>query len=161
MAAYDETTYGDRLADVYDELPHVKALPTDEAVAFLAELAGPGPVLELAIGTGRIALPLAGRGIEVHGIDASSRMVAKLRAKPGGETIPVTMGNFADVAVTRTYPLISSSSTPSSPSCRRTSRSGACGTFETTSPQGAHLCLKCSSQTSSCSPPGSESTSRR
>jgi len=106
MAEYDETTYGDRLADQYDELPHVKQQPTDDAVALLAELAGKGPVLELAVGTGRIALPLVRRGIEVHGIDASSRMVAKLRAKPGGDRIPVTMGNFADVAVSATYSLI-------------------------------------------------------
>ena len=106
MAEYDEATYGDRLADLYDELPHVKQQPTDDAVALLAELVGKGPVLELAIGTGRIALPLVRRGIEVHGIDASSRMVAKLRAKPGGDGIPVTMGNFADVAVSGTYPLI-------------------------------------------------------
>lgn len=106
MAEYDEATYGDRLADIYDDLPHVKAQPTDDAVAFLAELAGKGPVLELAIGTGRISLPLARRGIEVHGIDASNRMVAKLRAKPGGDKIPVTMGDFADVAVQGNYSLI-------------------------------------------------------
>ena len=72
----------------------------------LAELAGDGPVLELAIGTGRVALPLAERGLEVHGIDASEAMVAKLRAKPGGDAIPVTMGNFADVGVDGRYSLV-------------------------------------------------------
>jgi SAM-dependent methyltransferase len=65
----------------------------------LAELAGPGPALELGIGTGRVALPLAARGVEVHGIDASAAMVERLRAKPGGEAIPVTFGDFADVPV--------------------------------------------------------------
>jgi 2-polyprenyl-3-methyl-5-hydroxy-6-metoxy-1,4-benzoquinol methylase len=59
----------------------------------------PGPALELAMGTGRIALPLAAKGVEVHGIDASEPMVAKLREKPGGAEIPVTMGDFADVGV--------------------------------------------------------------
>jgi len=76
------------------------------AVAFLAELAGPGPALELAIGTGRIALPLAARGIRVDGIDFSRAMVDRLRAKPGGPQLSVEIGDFADVAVPGTYPLI-------------------------------------------------------
>jgi SAM-dependent methyltransferase len=63
-------------------------------------------VLELAIGTGRLALPLAERGLEVRGIDASEAMVAKLREKPGGDRIPVTMGDFADVGVEGSYSLI-------------------------------------------------------
>ena len=75
-------------------------------VAFLEQLARGGPALELAIGTGRIALPLAARGIRVDGIDFSSAMVAQLRAKPGGARIAVTIGNFADVAVKGTYRLI-------------------------------------------------------
>ncbi len=78
----------------------------DAAVAFLAELAGSGPALELAIGTGRIALPLAARGIRVDGIDISPAMVSRLRAKPGGDQIAMTMGNFADVGVPGTYRLI-------------------------------------------------------
>jgi cyclopropane fatty-acyl-phospholipid synthase-like methyltransferase len=81
-------------------------LDTDAAVAFLAELAGTGPVLELAIGTGRIALPLADRGIDVRGIDASEEMVARLRSKPGGAGIPVTIGDFADVGVDGRYTLV-------------------------------------------------------
>jgi SAM-dependent methyltransferase len=64
-------------------------------VDFLAELAGDGAALELGIGTGRIALPLAARGVRVHGIDLSPDMVAQLRAKPGGDEIPVTLGDFA------------------------------------------------------------------
>ncbi|MFC5148702.1 class I SAM-dependent DNA methyltransferase [Streptomyces aureoversilis] len=70
---------------------------TVAALAGLAEAAGPGPALELGIGTGRIAVPLAARGVEVHGIDASPAMVEQLRAKPGGEHIPVTMGDFSTV----------------------------------------------------------------
>jgi len=101
---FDSSTYGERIAEVYDEW-HAGLDPSD-AVAALAELAGAGPVLELAIGTGRIALPLAERGVEVHGIDASEAMVAKLREKPSGNRIPVTMGDFADVGVAGAYPLI-------------------------------------------------------
>jgi 16S rRNA A1518/A1519 N6-dimethyltransferase RsmA/KsgA/DIM1 with predicted DNA glycosylase/AP lyase activity len=93
---YGASTYGARIADVYDEwfgLP----TDTDQAVEFLAGMAGHGPVLELGIGTGRIALPLVERGIEVHGVDASEAMVAKLREKPGGDRVTVAMGDFADV----------------------------------------------------------------
>jgi SAM-dependent methyltransferase len=105
VPGYGPSTYGDRIADVYDAWLSV---PTDgeDTAAFLAALAGSGPALELAIGTGRIALPLAARGVEVHGIDASEAMVAKLREKPGGSDIPVTMGDMADVGVDGTYPLI-------------------------------------------------------
>ncbi len=92
---YGIASYGDAAAAVYD-LVHA---PDAAAVACLAELAGPGPVLELGIGTGRIAVPLSSRGLEVHGIDASEAMVAKLRAKPGAGRITVTMGDFADVDV--------------------------------------------------------------
>lgn len=101
---YGPETYGDRIADVYDAL--YSGLNTEAAVECLAALAGDGPVLELAIGTGRLALPLAERGLEVHGIDASEAMVAKLREKPGGDAIPVTMGDFADVGVDGRYSLI-------------------------------------------------------
>jgi predicted TPR repeat methyltransferase len=59
-------------------------------VEFLAGLAGDGRVLELAIGTGRVALPLAARGITVEGVDASAAMIERLRAKPAGDSIPVT-----------------------------------------------------------------------
>ena len=106
MTEYGPSTYGDRVADVYDRLPQVLARDVDRAVVTLAELAGPGPVLELGIGTGRLALPLAARGLAVHGIDASEAIVKKLRAKPGGERIPVAIGDFADVAVDGRFPLI-------------------------------------------------------
>jgi SAM-dependent methyltransferase len=90
-------------AEIYDDVPR-----GDEsaAVEFLEQLAGGGPALELAIGTGRIALPLAARGIQVDGIDISPAMVAKLRAKAGGEEISVMIGDFADVPVEGTYRLI-------------------------------------------------------
>ncbi|MGC4768002.1 class I SAM-dependent methyltransferase [Micromonospora sp. DT44] len=69
------------------------------AVDFLADLADGGPVLELAIGTGRVALPLAERGLSVHGIEASEEMLALMRAKPGGDQIPTVVGDMADVGV--------------------------------------------------------------
>jgi SAM-dependent methyltransferase len=107
MKDYELSTYGDSIADVYDTW-HGEDYPfqTEESLELLAELAGPGPVLELAIGTGRLALPLAARGLELHGVDASEAMVSKLREKPGGEAIPVTMGDFADVPVDGSYRLI-------------------------------------------------------
>src|SRR5262249_8160041 len=100
---YRESTYGDRISDVYDRW-YPSASP--DAIDRLGELAGNGPILELGIGTGRLALPLASRGIEVHGIDASEAMVAKMASKPGGNRIPVTIGNFADVGVSGEYSLI-------------------------------------------------------
>jgi SAM-dependent methyltransferase len=104
---YGPATYGDRIADVYDEwYADAAFLDTEASVERLAELARDGRVLELAIGTGRLAIPLAARGTEVHGIDASEAMVAKLREKPGGEHIPVTMGDFADVGVDGSFRLI-------------------------------------------------------
>jgi SAM-dependent methyltransferase len=103
MDNYHDETYGERIADVYDEwYPDV-----DEAMLdTLADLADGGRALELGIGTGRVALPLQARGIEVHGIDASEAMIARLHTKPGGEKIHVTVGNFADIAVEGQYSLI-------------------------------------------------------
>jgi cyclopropane fatty-acyl-phospholipid synthase-like methyltransferase len=97
-------SFDEEVAESYDEEDDREHLVT--AVAFLEQLAGGGPALELAIGTGRVALPLAERGVRVDGIDFSPPMVAKLRAKPGGDQIAVTMGNFADVPVSGTYRLI-------------------------------------------------------
>jgi SAM-dependent methyltransferase len=77
----------------------------DPVVEFLAELAGGGRALELGIGTGRIALPLARRGVSMHGIELSKAMAARLRAKPGGEEIGVTIGDFATTAVEGTFSL--------------------------------------------------------
>ena len=99
-----DMSFDQDVADVYDDL----AQRGDETatVAFLEQLARGGPALELAIGTGRIALPLSARGIRVDGIDFSPAMVARLRAKPGADKIAVTIGDFADVAVAGTYRLI-------------------------------------------------------
>jgi SAM-dependent methyltransferase len=105
MEDYRPETYGDRIADLYDRMVATLPDPAD-CVDRLAELAGPGPALELGIGTGRIALPLAARGVEVRGIDASAAMVERLRAKPGGEAVPVTMGDFADVPVEGSFTLV-------------------------------------------------------
>lgn len=103
MTIYQANTYGERIADVYDDW----YVSYDEAaVTVLGELAQGGRVLELGIGTGRIALPLLRRGVEVHGIDASEAMAAKLRAKPGGDRVPVTIGDFADVPVEGQFSLI-------------------------------------------------------
>ena len=74
-------------------------------VDFLAELAGDGAALELGIGTGRIALPLSARGVPVQGIDLSPDMVAQLQAKPGGDAIGVTIGDFATTVVDGTFRL--------------------------------------------------------
>jgi len=95
--SFDEAT-----AEVYDK----HTLEDENAVAFLAEIARGGPALELAIGTGRIALPLARRGIRVDGIDISPAMVAKLRAKQGGDQLKVTIGDFSLVPVEGAYRLI-------------------------------------------------------
>ncbi|HEX5478234.1 MAG TPA: class I SAM-dependent methyltransferase [Dehalococcoidia bacterium] len=78
----------------------------EQAVAFLRAWAGDGPALELAIGTGRIALPLAATGIRVDGVDVSTHVVELLRTKPGGDAITVTIGDMADVPVEGSYRLI-------------------------------------------------------
>jgi Methyltransferase domain len=96
-------SFGEDVAEIYDDVPRGDEM---EAVAFLEEVAAGGPALELAIGTGRIALPLAARGIRVDGIDLSTAMVARLREKPGGDQISVTIGDFAEVPVEGTYRLI-------------------------------------------------------
>jgi SAM-dependent methyltransferase len=103
MDRYDPSTYGERIADVYDA---TYAGYEHATIALLADLAHGGRALELGIGTGRIALPLAATGVEVHGIDASEAMVTRLRAKPGGADLPVSLGDFADVAVDGQFSLI-------------------------------------------------------
>jgi SAM-dependent methyltransferase len=96
-----EDYFGERVAERYDESAADMFEPAvvDPVVDFLAGLASHGAALELGIGTGRIALPLAQRGIRVHGIDLSGAMVARLRAKPGAEQIGVTIGDFATTTV--------------------------------------------------------------
>lgn len=101
MKGFGPATFGALNADDYDALHDPGT--TDAAVEVIAEIAGRGRILELAIGTGRVALPLALRGLDIAGIDGSPEMVAKLREKPGGEGIPVTIGDFADVGVEGTF----------------------------------------------------------
>jgi SAM-dependent methyltransferase len=96
-----ENYFGEDVAGRYDDPDDRMFDPAAiaQVVDVLAELAGEGAALELGIGTGRIALPLSGRGVRVHGIDLSEAMVARLRAKPGGESIGVTIGDFAATRV--------------------------------------------------------------
>ncbi len=105
MNEYDPAAYGARIAAEYDDI-YDEVLETEAAVACLAELAEGGPVLEFGVGTGRLALPLLQRGVEVHGVDASKDMVARLAAKPGGADLPVTIGDFAEVSVPGPFSLV-------------------------------------------------------
>jgi SAM-dependent methyltransferase len=102
-----EDHFGEEIAARYDDPSDEMLQPAaiEPVVDFLAALAGDGAAVELGIGTGRIALPLAQRGIKVHGIDLSKAMVARLRAKPGGTDIPVEIGDFATVRVEGTFSL--------------------------------------------------------
>jgi SAM-dependent methyltransferase len=95
--------FAGRVAERYDA--ETAAMKIEPVVDFLAALAGAGAALELGIGTGRVALPLVQRGVRLHGIDLSPDMVAKLRAKPGGEEIPVALGDFATTRVEGTFSL--------------------------------------------------------
>ena len=104
-----ENYFGEEVAAHYDQEAEHDPMFAPEAinpvVDFLVELAGDGRALELGIGTGRIALPLAERGVPVHGIDLSEAMVARLRAKPGGDRIGVTIGDFATTKVDGSFTL--------------------------------------------------------
>ena len=99
--------FGEQVAARYDESSADMFDPAvvDPVADFLAGLAGDGAALELGIGTGRIALPLARRGVRVHGIDLSEAMVARLRAKPGAQRIDVTVGDFATTTVAGRFAL--------------------------------------------------------
>lgn len=109
MSTYQPETYGQRIAGVYDDWYDVVDPAT---VPVLAELARAGPggrggrVLELGIGTGRVAIPLQQAGVAVEGIDASEAMVARMREKPGGDQIPVVIGDLAEFAIEGEFALI-------------------------------------------------------
>ena len=107
FAPMPEDYFGERVAARYDESTGAEfdAAVIEATVDFLASLAGDGAALELGIGTGRIALPLARHGVPVHGIDLSQAMVERLRAKPGGAEIPVAIGDFASTRVDGTFSL--------------------------------------------------------
>jgi SAM-dependent methyltransferase len=101
----DDGYFDERVAARYDEsaAEMFDSAVVDPVVDLLVELAGSGRALELGIGTGRIALPLTQRGVPVHGIELSKAMVARLRTKPGGEDIGVTIGDFATTTVDGTF----------------------------------------------------------
>ncbi len=100
MKGLETARYGESIADMYDDF---HPIPPTDAVELLASLAKGGRVLELGIGTGRVALPLAERGLEVHGIDASDAMIAKLSAKAGSERVKVIKGDFSEVTVGESF----------------------------------------------------------
>jgi SAM-dependent methyltransferase len=104
MSEYGAATYGDGIADVYDAW--YGGGDTGPMVERLAALAGRGPVLELGIGTGRVALPLAAKGVAVHGIDASDAMLDRLRAKEGAAGLSITQGDFTDFDLDRQFTLV-------------------------------------------------------
>ena len=99
--------FGEAVAAEYDDSSDPMFAPevVNPAVDFLAELAGDGRALEFGIGTGRIALPLAARGVPVHGIDLSRAMVARMQAKPGADQVGVTIGDFSTTRVGGTFRL--------------------------------------------------------
>lgn len=104
MSGYGPSTYGDEMAGVYDAW--YSGGDSGAAVGTLSRLSGGGPALELGIGTGRVALPLAAAGVEVHGIDASKAMVERLRVKAGAADIRVTVGDFTEVPVDGRFRLV-------------------------------------------------------
>jgi SAM-dependent methyltransferase len=106
MAGFDDPAFfGDRWASAYQDL--TRGPDPAPAVAFLAGLASPGTrVLELAIGGGRVALPLARQGLQVEGVEASQAVVQRLRAAPGGESLPVAVADMADVPVPGPFGLV-------------------------------------------------------
>ena len=105
MSDYDPTAYGAGLADVYDDLYGGDVLDTEGAVRRLSQLAAGGSVLELGVGTGRLALPLAAGGLRVHGIDASAAMLDRLRAKPGGSGVSLTQSDFSAFELSERFTL--------------------------------------------------------
>src|SRR4051812_8963483 len=92
MKGITDATYGEAIADVYDDM---HGIPPGDAVEMIASLAAGGRVLELGIGTGRVALPLAARGLEVCGIDVSDAMLEIIRTKPGADRVRIVKGDFA------------------------------------------------------------------
>lgn len=94
VEAYDPASYGEAFADVYDDW-YGRVGDEKPAVDRLTDLAGRGPVLELGVGTGRLAIPLAARGVDVWGLDASPAMLERLRGKPGADRVHTIRGDMA------------------------------------------------------------------
>jgi hypothetical protein len=104
MDGFDpRTAFGPDVAARYDTAPRGDE---DETVAFLAGLAGEGPALEFAVGTGRIALPLAAQGVRVDGVELSASMIERLRAKPGGAGLHVEQGDMSTSTLPGRYRLV-------------------------------------------------------
>jgi SAM-dependent methyltransferase len=101
-------TWDSDTAEIYDTINAAEAEPSvvGPVVGVLAALAGVGPVLEFAVGTGRIALPLGGRGLAVSGIELSPHMAGRLRAKPGASNVAVTVGDMTSTRVPGTFTLV-------------------------------------------------------
>lgn len=104
MDGYTASTYGDRIADLYDEL--YEGPPNPRQLDTLEELARGGRALELGIGTGRLALPLVARGVTITGLDSSSAMIERLRARDGGADLPVIIGDFAHFDLDEEFDLV-------------------------------------------------------
>jgi len=100
--------WGREIAEVYDATYAAKFEPSvlEPMIDVLVELARGGPALEFAVGTGGVALPLSARGISVSGIELSPHMVEQLRAKPGADAIPVTVGDMTTTRVPGTFTLV-------------------------------------------------------
>ena len=103
MSEYRDDTYGELIADVYDSW---YAAVDSQMLEMLTRLAGGGKALELGIGTGRVAIPLAESGIKMYGIDASPAMVEKLKAKQGSAEINLHLGSFAEIPFTEKFDLV-------------------------------------------------------
>jgi SAM-dependent methyltransferase len=95
VRGYHDESYGDGFAEVYDDW-YADITDVDASTAALSELAAGGRVLELGVGTGRLAIPLAATGLEVHGLDTSTAMLARMTAKPGGERVRAHVGDMVD-----------------------------------------------------------------
>jgi SAM-dependent methyltransferase len=106
MARWEPASYGDRFASVYDDWYPPDGPETALATDVLASLAGAGPVLELGAGTGRLAVPLATRGLEVWALDASAAMLDRLSARPGGDRVRTVCADMADFSVDRRFALV-------------------------------------------------------
>ena len=129
--------FGEEVAARYDGGPMFSPEVIGPTVDFLSALAGDGAALEFGIGTGRVALPLARRGVRVHGIDLSEAMVARLHEKSQGEQVTATIGDFATTRVDGTFSLVYLVFNTIGNLTRRTTRSRASRTPPTTSRRAA------------------------
>ncbi len=102
MESYHKSTYGDMWAEHYDDL---FPPPQEDVLDFVESRAGGGPILELAIGSGRMAIPILARGLQVHGIEISPKMLEQLRSRPGGAEVPIVASDMTDFSLEERYPL--------------------------------------------------------